>query len=180
MLIDTIYFEGPTCSGKSTMMRALNKRTNYEWTLVDRGHLSGYIEAQRQDRDNVHIRYTALKRVLALPGTLIVLMGEGGFNWPQTKKRFLERGDDVIQDVSELKEEFDLWCNLVKEFTDHPRVIWASSVQNLEQTIRTKQKLLVDARHKKHAATPEFNALYPHTVDASLQRYEDGSLYSIK
>jgi hypothetical protein len=87
MFIDMVIFEGCSCSGKSWMMSKVNKETDFKWCLVDRGNISGVIENKRRGRDN----------------------------WKSSRERFEKRGDDIVEDVEELKSEYDSWNEYYNE-----------------------------------------------------------------
>ena len=46
-----IFFEGVDKSGKSTLIRELNKKLNYKHTLIDRGPISNLVYNKIMDRD---------------------------------------------------------------------------------------------------------------------------------
>lgn len=48
-----IIFEGPDRSGKTSIMRRFNERTNYRWLCFDRGPASHYVFSMVYKRDSV-------------------------------------------------------------------------------------------------------------------------------
>jgi hypothetical protein len=107
MFIDMVIFEGCSCSGKSWMMSKVNKESNFKWCLVDRGNISGVIENKRRGRDNWKNREGMLKRNLNDGMGIVYIIVDS--EWNIIKERFEKRGDDIVENVEELKSEFDSW-----------------------------------------------------------------------
>lgn len=140
MRIDTIYFEGPTCCGKSTMMNEFNKSTDYLYTCIDRGHLSGVVEAQLRGRKNIEEKKRALLAELERTNSLIVLCGY--WNYDENRKRWMQRGDDVVTNTGELRAEYNTWSQVLKEMEliGHPLVKRVTGAQNLEVVLEVMNK----------------------------------------
>lgn len=107
MFIDMVIFEGCSCSGKSWMMSKVNKESDFKWCLIDRGNISGVIENKRRGRDNWKSREGMLKRNLVDGMGIVYIIVDSEFN--VIRERFEKRGDDIVEDVEELKSEFDSW-----------------------------------------------------------------------
>jgi len=107
VFIDMVIFEGPTCSGKTTMMSKVNRETGFKWCLVDRGNISGVIESQRRNRSDWQNREGMLKRNLRPGMGIVYIIVDTDFN--TVRERFETRGDDVVADVSELQSEWLSW-----------------------------------------------------------------------
>ncbi len=107
MFIDMVIFEGPTCSGKTTLMSKVNRETGFKWCLVDRGNISGVIENKRRNRTNWQNREGMLKRNLRPGMGIVYIIVDTDFN--TVRERFETRGDDVVADVSELQSEWLSW-----------------------------------------------------------------------
>ena len=107
MFIDMVIFEGCSCSGKSWMMSKVNKESGFKWCLVDRGNISGVIENKRRGRDNWKSREGMLKRNLVEGMGIVYIIVDSDFNI--IRERFEKRGDDIVEDVEELRSEYDSW-----------------------------------------------------------------------
>lgn len=107
MFIDMVIFEGCSCSGKSWMMSKVNKESKFKWCLVDRGNISGVIENKRRGRDNWKNREGMLKRNLNEGMGIVYIIVDS--EWNIIKERFDKRGDDIVENVEELKSEFNEW-----------------------------------------------------------------------
>lgn len=139
-MIDTIYFEGPTCCGKSTMMNEFNKITNYQYTCIDRGHLSGVVEATLRGRDNLDFRQQGLDAELLNERSLIVLCGY--WNYDENRKRWMTRGDTIVTDVKDLRREYDTWKRVIDEqgLSGHKYVKRVSHAANLVGVIESMNR----------------------------------------
>ena len=107
MFIDMVIFEGCSCSGKSWMMSKVNKENGFKWCLVDRGNISGVIENKRRGRDNWKSREGMLKRNLVEGMGIVYIIVDSDFNI--IRERFEKRGDDIVEDVEELRSEYNSW-----------------------------------------------------------------------
>jgi len=113
MFIDTVIIEGPTCSGKSWLMKKVNEMTNHKWCLVDRGNISGVIENMRRGRSNWKSREGMLKRNLrGGQGTVYVIVDT---DLNTARERYQKRGDNHIQSVEELESEWNDWKKYIDE-----------------------------------------------------------------
>jgi hypothetical protein len=111
MFIDTVIFEGPTCSGKSWMINKVNKETNYKWCLVDRGNISGVIENMRRGRPNWSNREGMLKRNLREGQGIVHVVVDTDLN--TVRERYQKRGDDQVCTVEELESEWRDWRHYI-------------------------------------------------------------------
>ena len=51
-----LFIEGPDCSGKTTLVKAIHKRTGYRWHIHDRSQISRSIFANMYHRNIQNIK----------------------------------------------------------------------------------------------------------------------------
>jgi hypothetical protein len=115
---ESVFFEGPDCSGKTTLICKLHSITNYRWHLVDRSFISRLLFSQMYKRDTPFVKDFSKKELYNLNNRFIMLFP----SWKEIKKRYGKRGDE-IHDLSSLRNVYESYHKEYKRIMFLPNVI---------------------------------------------------------
>ena len=111
--INTVFIEGPDCSGKTTLINDLHKMSNYRWHLFDRSQMSRKIFSDLYERNTFFINDSFEKEINNLNNMYVILLPD----FEEIRKRFYKRGDE-IHDIDSLKavyDKFSQFSNYISE-----------------------------------------------------------------
>lgn len=156
MMIDHVVIEGPTCAGKDTFIKELNRVTGHKWCLINRGNLSGVVEARLRGRDNWTSRERMLKRSLQPGmGTVYILLDT---EENEVRRRWRARGDDVVTDEEALGRELAAWREYLADaawLRDNVKFVEVRDVKAAISALGWLEANVADAR------APLFNPEHP-------------------
>ncbi|MAG27592.1 hypothetical protein CMI47_18825 [Candidatus Pacearchaeota archaeon] len=114
----TVFVEGPDCSGKTSLIREVHKKTGYRWHLMDRSQLSRKIFSEMYGRSIEHIDDHLHNELFNLNNKYVII----DLPFKTIKSRFEKRGDD-LHDLSSIRRVHKLFMQEFKNLQDHPNVI---------------------------------------------------------
>lgn len=116
---NTLFIEGPDCSGKTTLIKNIHNLSNYLWHIHDRSQISRSIfnELYNRENDNIesdlHLEISNLNNrfVLLLPDIRVV------------SERFIKRGDDFHKDMKSIESVYNIFERKFKYLRDFPNTM---------------------------------------------------------
>jgi len=120
--IRTVFIEGADCSGKTTLISNIHKKTKYKWHLFDRSQVSRGIFASMYDRVLPFAALHEREEINDLNNSFVFLVPE----WQEVRNRFLTRGDD-IHDMHSLRYVYDRFHEKSEVMTGLPNVLTVQS-----------------------------------------------------
>ena len=136
--INYIFLEGPDLSGKTTFYENIHKASDYRWNIQDRSALSMLIHAKYYGRDTFRHVEQLRSELYNLNNVTIILLPK----WDEVARRFNLRGDP-IQNLSSLKELYDLFSEAADELSALPNVIVVDGVAD-DQIVKYTVRRLIE------------------------------------
>jgi hypothetical protein len=136
---NTLFIEGPDCSGKTSLIREIHGKTSYSWHLMDRSQLSRSLFAEMYSRNLNHINDDLHSEIYNLNNRYVIL----NFPFEVIEERFKKRGDE-IHDHSSLKLVHNSFKCVFEKFKSLPNVINVTnpaSINKLSDSIIASLKL---------------------------------------
>ena len=96
LMIKNLFIEGPDCSGKTTLIETIHKKTNYRYHINDRSQISRNIFANLYKRDIPNLDDDLRSEMFDLNNVYIVLLPP----WNIVLERFKKRGDEKHDEKS--------------------------------------------------------------------------------
>ena len=90
LYVKNLFIEGPDCSGKTTLIDSIHRKTNYSYHIMDRSQISRSIFANLYNRDIRNIDIDFFNEILDLNNLYLFLLPR----WEVIKKRYEKRGDE--------------------------------------------------------------------------------------
>ena len=118
--IRQIFIEGPDCSGKTTLIKKIHDATNYRFHINDRSLVSRKIFSELYDRKTPRVNEDFHLEISNLNNVFIFLLPD----FSVVEERFLERGDDIHQDISSIKNVYEAFDLEFKKLKDLPNVMF--------------------------------------------------------
>lgn len=125
--IKNLFIEGPDCSGKTTLVNKIHRSTNYKWHIHDRSQVSRKIFAKMYNRDLPYIDNDYHLEVTDLNNRFLFLLPD--FNI--VKSRFEKRGDDIHENISDIKKVYNAFLNTEGSLKGFPNVTFLSGDPSL-------------------------------------------------
>ena len=117
-MIKNLFVEGPDCAGKTTLIEAIHKKTNYRYHIQDRSQISRHMFASLYERDIPNLEDDLRSELLNLNNVYIILLPP----WTEILERFKQRGDEK-HDKESLRDVYDLfYSNTLNKFCKLPNV----------------------------------------------------------
>ena len=133
---EAVYFEGPDCSGKTTLIEQLHKQTKYRWHLADRSHVSRALFSRMYGR-NLHFCDDFSKKELYNLNNRFVMLFPP---WKEIKRRYNQRGDE-IHDLTGLREVYDQFYDEYRRLMFYPNVISITEGSVLSNAVFIENRL---------------------------------------
>lgn len=124
---DHTSFEGPDCSGKSTLIGNLYKSSNFRWNFLDRFFLSTICYARQFGRDQDAARERLKRDLTNLNNKIVVVLP----SVETLKARIASRGDD-IQDENSIVSLREIFLDETNKIRHMPNVLVIE--EDLDQT----------------------------------------------
>ena len=136
--IRNVFIEGPDCSGKTTLISNIHKKSSYRWHLFDRSQISRGIFASMYDRNLPFAELHEREELSDLNNVYIFLVPP----WSVIKSRFFMRGDDIhnIHSLKRVYESFSSKLNLVKDLPNVSDLSDISQNKLCEKSISSLEK----------------------------------------
>ena len=119
--IQNLFIEGPDCSGKTTLVKAIHKSTGYRWHIHDRSQISRSIFANMYHRNIQNIQSDLDLEISNLNNRFVFLLPDPDV----IIKRFESRGDE-IHDIASIMEVWSKFAEASDTFHRYPNVIGIS------------------------------------------------------
>ena len=116
--IRNLFIEGSDCSGKTTLIEEIHKKTRYRYHIMDRSQLSRSVFNDLYDRD-IDIAMNDFERELHDLNNFYVLLIPP---WAVVESRFDRRGDDK-HDRESLKVVYNAFFRKADELREYPNVL---------------------------------------------------------
>tara|TARA_R110001583_G_scaffold14033_5_gene59258 strand:- start:1046 stop:1951 length:906 start_codon:yes stop_codon:yes gene_type:complete len=120
--VNTIFVEGPDCSGKTTLIKSMHELTNYSLHLMDRSHLSRMIFASFYGRKISNCNYDFHSEVSNLNNRYYILLP----NIDIVRSRFEKRGDE-LHDIKSLESVYKAFQKTAESLRGYPNITVVNS-----------------------------------------------------
>ena len=138
----TLFVEGPDCSGKTTLISKIHSVSDYRWHVMDRSQLSRDVFGRLYNRSLSFIDSDLHSEMYNLNNRYVIL----DLPWSVVERRFLSRGDPLHNHASMKKvhDAFTIRFGSVKMF---PNIIHVSRETDVDELAATVVALL-DVRER--------------------------------
>ncbi len=113
--IENVFIEGSDCSGKTSLISTIHKKTSYQWHLMDRSQLSRSIFAKMYNREIPGLKENQRSETYNLNNFTIILAPPRD----EIIKRFKRRGDE-IHDLESLLHVYESFLRSISSVISFP------------------------------------------------------------
>lgn len=117
--ITNLFIEGPDCSGKTTLVSDIHKKSGYRWHIHDRSQISRRAFAMFYNRDIKNLDEDFHFEISNLNNRFIFLLPD----FKEIKKRFEKRGDEIHTTIESMRAVYAAFCNAHSEILGYPNVL---------------------------------------------------------
>ena len=114
---NTLFIEGPDCSGKTTLIGEIHEQTDYKWHIFDRSQISRNIFCNLYKRENNNISTNLHDELSSLNNRYVILIPP----WDVIKRRYEKRGDE-LHDLSSLRSVHDAFKKRSYDLDRYPNI----------------------------------------------------------
>lgn len=129
-----IIFEGPDCSGKTTLKRAFEKDTNYKHLCIDRMFVTSLVYNKIFDR-NIIYNVKILEDLKKFSREFDVIFVYMSTTVSTTWRRIKNRGDDMIESKKNLLLVNRAYDKVFSDLENELNVIRINETYNVEAAI---------------------------------------------
>jgi len=129
----TLFVEGPDCSGKTTLIGQIHDVSDYRWHLMDRSQLSRDVFGGLYKRSLAFVDADLHNEVHNLNNRYVLL----DLPWSVIERRFLSRGDP-LHDHASIKKVHDIFTARFNSMKSLPNIIHVNrevGVEDLAESI---------------------------------------------
>jgi len=147
--VNSLFIEGPDCSGKTTLIRKIHDKTAYQWHIHDRSQISRKIFADLYDRCISNIDYDLHAELSNLNNRFIFLLP----SFDVIRERFLKRGDELHDSIESIEKVYNSFLSKRSFFEKFPNIQYYSR----ENTDEILLKVLSQLRENSHPSIQDIS-----------------------
>lgn len=171
---NTLFIEGPDCSGKTTLISKIHEQTDYKWHIFDRSQISRKIFCDLYKRKNSDVSINVYDELSNLNNRYVILVPK----WEVIKKRYEKRGDE-IHDLSSLRSVYDIFKKRSYTLDKYPNIFVVRDEYERDQLAENVSSLIDNAEipTMKEISDQVFNLVSAsggESYPLQLTLYDDG------
>lgn len=172
--VNTVFVEGPDCSGKTSLINQIHRDTNYRWHIMDRSQVSRKIFNNFYGRELLNVNDSLRFEISNLNNLYFILLP----SFSVIRERFEKRGDEIhdLDSLFGVYNEFRKFSEVLRGspniniFSFHPGLEeFSKSVCSIID-LQEKMRLSDISRYVEQFVRYKKNEAYP----LQLTLYDDG------